>query len=265
MTAIGLALLPNRTIDPWGGVNPWEIWLFTVLTAAISFAGYVTMRVFGPGKGVVISGLAGALVSSSAVTLAFGRRASAGGPLRPLSGAAVLAGMVSILRVLVILTVVKPELALLLAAPIVPAVLVLGGIGAMMLWRGAKGTEAVTKLGNPFELLPLVIFAVSFTVVAAASAALTQYFGSAGVIVTSGISSVMDVDVATLTAARLAGGTVSMVTAALAVLTALAVNMVSKVVMAAATGPRGYWAPLAGAQALAAALGAVAFGVVAAS
>ena len=39
MTAIVLPLLPNRPIDPWGGVNPWQIWFFTVLTAAISYGG----------------------------------------------------------------------------------------------------------------------------------------------------------------------------------------------------------------------------------
>ena len=83
MTAIGLSLLPNRTIDPWGGVNPWEIWAFTVLTAAISYGGYIAVRVFGPGKGVLLSGLARALVSSTAVTVAFARRAAAGEPVRP--------------------------------------------------------------------------------------------------------------------------------------------------------------------------------------
>jgi hypothetical protein len=186
-------------------VNPWEIWFFTVLTAAISFAGYVTMRVFGPGKGVVISGLAGALASSAAVTLAFARRASAGGPVRPLAGAAVLAAMVSVLRVLVVLTLVKQELAFVLAPPLLAAGLVLGAIGAAMVMRKADGTETETDLGNPFDLVPLLVFAASFGVVAAASAALTQYFGSASVIVTSGVSGVMDVDVATLTAARLAG------------------------------------------------------------
>ena len=112
MTAIILPLLPNRTIDPWGGLNPWEIWFFTVLTAAISYGGYVAVRVFGPGKGILISGLAGALVSSTAVTVAFGRRASAGEQARPLAAGASLAAMISVLRVLTVVAVVKPELAL---------------------------------------------------------------------------------------------------------------------------------------------------------
>jgi uncharacterized membrane protein (DUF4010 family) len=37
MTAIGLPLLPNRAIDPWGGFNPFEVWLLTVLAGAISY------------------------------------------------------------------------------------------------------------------------------------------------------------------------------------------------------------------------------------
>lgn len=37
MTAIGLPLLPNHAIDPWGGFNPREVWLFTLLSATISF------------------------------------------------------------------------------------------------------------------------------------------------------------------------------------------------------------------------------------
>ena len=98
MTAIGLPLLPDRAIDPWGGFNPWEVWFFTVLTAAISYLGYIAVKVLGSAKGLLVSGLAGALVSSTAVTVAFARTAKAGGNPRPLSGAAALAAMVSVLQ-----------------------------------------------------------------------------------------------------------------------------------------------------------------------
>ena len=48
MTAIVLPLLPNRTLDPWGGFNPWEVWFLTVLMASISFAGYVLSAYLAP-------------------------------------------------------------------------------------------------------------------------------------------------------------------------------------------------------------------------
>ena len=174
MTAIVLPLLPNRTVDPWGGVNPWEIWFFTVLTAAISYGGYIAVRVFGPGKGVLISGLAGALVSSTAVTIAFARRAAVGEMVTPLAAGASLAAMISVLRVLTIVALVKPAVALAAAPPALAAGLVFGLFGAAILWRGSHETAAEPRLGNPFDLAPLLIFAVSFAVVAAISAALTQ-------------------------------------------------------------------------------------------
>ena len=109
MTAIVLPLLPNRTIDPWGGLNPWEIWLFTVLIASISFAGYVAVRVLGSARGLLVSSLAGAVVSSTAVTVALAQNAKSGAnPLR-LAGAASLAAMVSVVRVCTVVLIIAPS------------------------------------------------------------------------------------------------------------------------------------------------------------
>jgi uncharacterized membrane protein (DUF4010 family) len=259
MTAIGLSLLPNRTIDPWGGVNPWEIWFFTVLTAAISYAGYVAVRVLGPGKGILVSGLAGALVSSTAVTVAFARRAKAGDPVRPLTAGAMLAAMISVLRVLVIVSIVKPQLGLALAPPALAAGLVFGGFGGALLYRSTAEATAEAKLGNPFDLIPLLVFAASFVLIAAASAALTQTFGASGVILTSAFSGIADVDVASLSAARQVGGAVTVATATAAILAAIASNAVARVVAAGAVGPFRYSLPFLGATLAAIAAGAGAF------
>lgn len=69
MTFVLLPLLPDRAIDPWGALNPREIWLMTIVLAAVSFAGYVAVRWAGAERGVVISSFAGGLVASTAVTL----------------------------------------------------------------------------------------------------------------------------------------------------------------------------------------------------
>lgn len=261
MTAIVLPLLPNRTVDPWGGVNPWEIWFFTVLTAAISYGGYIAVRAFGPKRGVLISGLAGALVSSTAVTIAFARRAMAGEMVRPLAAGACLAAMVSVLRVLTVILVVKSELALQMAPPALAAGLVFGAVGALLLWRGSHETAAKPNLGNPFDIGPLLMFAASFAAVAALSAALTQAYGSSGVVVVSAISGFADVDVAALSAARLAGNAVPIPAAATAVLLAIALNAMARVIVAFATGPRHYAALLMAATVVAVAAGAAVFAI----
>jgi uncharacterized membrane protein (DUF4010 family) len=244
MTAVVLPLLPNRTIDPWGGVNPWEIWFFTVLTAAISYAGYIAVRLLGPGKGIVVSGLAGGLVSSTAVTVAFGRRAKSGDPARTMAAGAVFAALVSALRVLVVILVVKPEIVLAVAAPLVAVAIVFGIAGAFLVGRSWGKDSAETKVGNPFEVLPLLIFATSFVIVAALSAALTQHFGAGSVVLTTALSGIFDVDVATLTAARQVGPSVSAATAGAGIVLAVGLNALTRVVAAMVVGPAGYFIPI---------------------
>jgi uncharacterized membrane protein (DUF4010 family) len=51
MTVILLPLLPDRDLVPWFPVNPHEIWLLTILIAALSSVGYVAMRRAGPSVG----------------------------------------------------------------------------------------------------------------------------------------------------------------------------------------------------------------------
>lgn len=71
---IVLPLLPNRSVDPWPALDPRELWLLVVLISALPAVGYVATRWLGPGRGAVITGLAGGLVSSTAAILAFSRR-----------------------------------------------------------------------------------------------------------------------------------------------------------------------------------------------
>jgi uncharacterized membrane protein (DUF4010 family) len=221
-------------------VNPREIWFFTVLTAGISYAGYVAVKVAGPARGVLLSALAGALVSSTAITLAFARRAAAGEPAGLLAAGASLASFVSVLRVVAIVVVVRPSLVLHFAVP----ALVGGALfraGALILLRpSGEAKTSVSSVDNPFELGPLLLFAGAFAGVALLSAWATQHFGSGGIYVTSGVFGVMDVDVATLTAARLAGTSIPLPTAARAILLAIAVNAVMRVVYAGIAGPISY-------------------------
>ena len=39
LAAVILPLLPNRTLDPWGILNPFQIWLMVVLVSGIGFSG----------------------------------------------------------------------------------------------------------------------------------------------------------------------------------------------------------------------------------
>jgi len=248
MTAIVLPLLPNRTVDPWGGLNPWEIWFFTVLTAAISFLGYVATRILGQARGLLVSAIAGAIVSSTAVTVALARTAKAeGGNPMALAGAAALAGMVSILRVCVVVLLVRPEAISAIAPAALSAALCFAVCGALLLMNSDGKAAGGTPPRNPFELGPLLLFAFLFACVSTANAALAGQVGSGSLLVTSALSGTFDVDVAVLSTLRLVDQLITPETAGTIVLAALAANAVGRLTMAIVAGPTRFWVPLAAA------------------
>ncbi|MGQ3672855.1 MgtC/SapB family protein [Xanthobacter sp. TB0136] len=235
MTVIVLPLLPNHTIDPYNSINPRQIWLFMVLTASISFAGYVAVKVVGPDKGIFFSAIGGALVSSTAVTIAFARRSALGEVPGLLAGGAALAAMVSLLRVMIICAIVAPALLepLLPPALVASVVFCVGGI-----WLMRHGTQAPCEscVGNPFEFGPLLAFAGMFGIVSAFSGFLLYKVGPQSLYLVSAVAGIVDVDVPALNAARLAGGSLSLESAAQCILIAIGMNALGRVGFAAAAG-----------------------------
>ncbi|WP_238121172.1 MULTISPECIES: MgtC/SapB family protein [unclassified Xanthobacter] len=239
MTVIVLPLLPDRAIDPFNSINPRQLWLFMVLTASISFAGYVAVKVAGPEKGILISAIGGAMVSSTAVALAFARRAAGGEAPSLLAGGAAVAAMVSVLRVCVICAVVAPSLLLHLGLPALAAAAGFGITGALMM-RRSSGARGESSLGNPFDLGPLAAFAAMFGAISALSGFLLKAVGPGSLFLVSAVAGLVDVDVPSLNAARLAGSGLSFEGAALCILVALGMNGVGRVVLAAAAGTRAF-------------------------
>jgi uncharacterized membrane protein (DUF4010 family) len=258
MTAVVLPLLPNRTIDPWGGFNPWEIWFLTVLMASISFAGYVAVRALGNARGLLVSSLAGAIVSSSAVTLALARNAVSAANARPLAGAASLAAMVSLLRVCAVVLIIEPRVLGNMALPALAAALAFAISGAVLLAGGDGNDERGAIARNPFELGPLLLFALAFAVVSTASVALAAHFGGRGLLATSALAGSFDVDVSVLSALRLVQHSVPVEIVSEAVLGALAANAAGRLLLAIVSGPVRFWLPLAAATLSAATTGACA-------
>ncbi len=259
MTTIVLPMLPDRTIDPWGGVNPWEIWFFTVLIATISFAGYIAVRALGPTRGLMVSVLAGALASSTAVTVALARMAKGTEQVGPLVGAAALAAMVSVLRVLVIVALLRREVLPHIVVPALCAAAVLGAAGLVMLLRGTDAQQPQEMVRNPFELRALLVFAALFAAVSAASAAMVGQFGGASLLATSALSGMFDVDVAVLSAVRLDPALVGLPVIGMAILAALGSNALGRMSLAVLAGPMRFWLPLLGSTLAAAMAGAAAF------
>lgn len=266
MTFILLPLLPNHTVDPWDAVNPFELWLMTIMIAAISFAGYVAVRLAGERSGIVITGIAGGLASSTAVTLALARLARVH-PDRVdlLAAGALFAGATMMARVLVIAALASFGLLERLAVPVVAAALALAVAGALLLRRSpetADGGQAI-RYENPFELMTVLKFGLLLTMISVGAKLATTLAGSTGAFLLAAISGIGDVDALTLSMARLAGRSIDLGTATGAVLISVAVNTVAKAVLAWTGGGGAIGLRLSIASAIAMAAGAAAAGLAA--
>ncbi|MGH6870567.1 MAG: MgtC/SapB family protein [Rhizomicrobium sp.] len=238
MTFVLLPVLPDRAVDPWGALNPYRLWLMTILIAAFSYAGYVAIKVAGARRGLLYAGAVGGVVTSTAVTLAFSRTAKD----QPAAAMEVAVGIaaawtVSLVRMLILATIVAPVLFLPLVAPVAAASAVLAVAAFAFNRRAAtSGTEPRLVLDNPFQISLVLRFGLLLAVVTLAAKLLSTHFGQQGLYPLAALSGLADEDPITLSAAQMAGSGFAVPAAAGAILIAAASNIVSKTAIAFVLG-----------------------------
>ncbi|MCC2098322.1 MAG: MgtC/SapB family protein, partial [Hyphomicrobiales bacterium] len=245
MSFLLLPVLPDRTIDPWGTINPYEIWLLAILIAGISFSGYVAVRLFGDRLGVVMAALAGGLASSTATTLTFARLAKehpASGRL--LAAGILIAGFVMVVRGGIVAVALNRALLPLLVAPLGISALVLSVGAALLLLWNTELENPELKVSNPLALGTALKLAAFIAIVMLAADLVRRAFGDVGVLVVAAVSGIADVDAVTISMAKLGGASLSLGIVAQAIVTAVAVNTISKAVMAAWVGGKTVAAPI---------------------
>jgi uncharacterized membrane protein (DUF4010 family) len=238
-----LPLLPNRTVDPWGALNPFKLWLLVVLISALSMVGYVAVRIYGAARGTLLTGFFGGLVSSTAVTLTFARQSrEPGAPIAALAGATLIAWTVMFLRVIVIVGGLA-------VAALPSAAAALGSMGLAALLAGAyalRGTAAWAAtadrdlgLKNPFRLRSAVKFALLFAVVLVASKLAQQSLPAVGLYGISALAGATDVDAVALSVLELVSrGEATVVVVVRALVIAAVANTWVKLALTLALGDR---------------------------
>lgn len=262
MTFILLPLLPDRTIDPWQSLNPHALWLMTILIAALSFAGYIAIKFTGDGRGVILTGLAGGLLSSTAVTLSLARMEKDKPALaRMLAAGMVTAAATMAARVLVVAGLLNAEMLGRLAVPVGAFGLAMAACALLLAWPSLAEHSQIEALdvSNPFDLLSVLQLGALLAVVSLAAGIVTRSAGDAGVYALAAVSGLADVDALTISMANLAHGTPTLVpTGVTAILIAVAVNTVAKIVLCRFAGGHrtSVWLGLASTVAIAAGLAA---------
>jgi len=241
ISAIVLPLLPDRGYGPYGVLNPFHIWLMVVLISGVSLAGYVAWRVTLEGKGLLLTGLLGGVISSTATTFAYARHARDGThtPSAVLT-VILLANVAKLLRVLLLAAVIAPAVLPLLLLTMAPALL---ATMPALSWHyrraGGERGEENDRLRNPTQLGTAILFGAFYALILLAAAWLSDVVGSGGLFVLSFVSGLTDVDAITLSSARLAGqGNISLAESATAITLAVAANMIFKAGVSIVVGGR---------------------------
>ncbi|WP_220429061.1 MgtC/SapB family protein [Vulcaniibacterium gelatinicum] len=242
--AVVLPLLPDRTVDPWQVLNPRQLWILALLVMGINAAGHVALRMFGTRTGLLVTGVAGGFVSSTATIASLGMRARRNPAIRLASASAgVLSNLSTVIQLAIILGAFAPALLLRLAWPLAAAGVAVLVFALVSGWRSRGETmpEAASLVGRAFEPKHALLFVAVVATVMTISAAAHARWGHAALEWTMAFSGLADVHAAAATAAQLvAVGRVGADEVGVAVLLAFATNSLMKVVLAFVTGGRGY-------------------------
>ena len=196
-------VLPNRTVDPWGLLNPREVWLTIILISAIGFVNYILLRLYSS-RGIFYTAVFGGLINSTAAiaelsTLLQGAGENTGG----LAIAVNLLTIVSMfVRNLVLLSIFSSAAGMVALWPILAMALVAAGMG----WHWRKGAIAgqALELGSPLEIRKVASFGFLFILIQTAGTLGQRLLGSSGILVVSLIGGLASSASSTAAAAGLA-------------------------------------------------------------
>jgi uncharacterized membrane protein (DUF4010 family) len=199
-----LPVLPNRTYGPYQVINPRHIWLMVVLIVGLSLTGYIAWKFFGEKTGLLLSGVLGGLISSTAATVSFSRRSKTSAEdSRGASIVILIATAIVYLRVMVEMAAVSTTMLQHATVPIL-ILLLINLVGVVIFWGwGSPGSRSLPEQENPSELRSALFFAGLYALVLFLVALTTDKFGNRGLFLLAGISGLTDVDAITLSTAQL--------------------------------------------------------------
>jgi len=237
LTGIVLPLLPDHPVTTLTAVTPYKAWLALLVVCTLSYASYLLQRFVTPARGDLTVALLGGLYSSTATTVVLARAAAAKPATNSVAQAGIiLATAIMYLRILAIVAIFDPPLALGIAPAAV--LLSLAGVGmAALQYRRARRIKAgadKTRPRNPLELTAAAVFAVLFVITSIATQWAQSRFGALGVNVLAAVVGFVDIDPFVLNLAQSGPGGLPLDGLISAVLIAMSSNNVLKAVYATA-------------------------------
>ena len=230
-----LPMLPDRTVDPFGAVNPHTIWRFAVIMMAIGAAGHIAQRTVGPRLGLPLAGLLSGFVSSLATIAAMGRRAAASPQeAAHASAAAVLSTVATPIQLALVIGVVHEPTLEQTALPLTCATIAALACSGFLIWRAVRApSPPAPALGRPVDLKTALALTATISVLLVAAALLQRRFGALGVLVAALIGGFGDTHSAAATVSAMAAQhRIGEAAAAVPILAAFTSNACAKAIAA---------------------------------
>jgi len=248
LSAIILPLLPSTLHDPlgWFDWRPQQIWLMVILVAAIRFIGYFVAKFIGNAKSLLLSGIVGGFISSTAVTTSIAQESRGKRGILIFLVPILLANMIMFIRVILEIVIVaasSTQLLYLTALPLLVGAIVLGGLSTWWLYQPKFKTaqlKETPQVSQPLALKSALAFGIFFLLVLLLSEKIAEFLNEEWLILAGAVSGLTDVDAITLSTSNLVSEkTVNVNLGALVILVAVAVNTLVKAGIVFIFGGRG--------------------------
>lgn len=179
-------ILPTESVDPWNVVFPREVLLFAIFVLLIEFVAYVSMRQFGPSRGLQVTGLLAGMANSLATAGVMARMANRSPSAVNAAASGLLLSVIAmIIRNAGLAAVIAFPLVWILWTPILAMLLIATGLAVVMLRQDADTSEFEMDLESPFSFRAAIKFAAIYTAITVVSVLSQQTFGDAGVLATA--------------------------------------------------------------------------------
>lgn len=231
ITLLLFPFLPDENYGPNGILNPREIGWVVLLTSGLGFVGYMLMKLLGSKKGILFSGVVGGLISSTAVTWVFAKKSKENEALAHSCAVAILAASsVMVLRVLLWIYLFNPSLfnEYYYLIFIVFVAAVASTLYIHFKKDGLHAVDTPIRQGKPLDLQGALFFGLIYTVILLMVDYANEHLGQQGLLISSALSGLSDIDAITITVSKMAGKHLDLSLAAKALLMATISNTLIK-------------------------------------
>lgn len=233
--------LPDQTYGPYAVLNPKEIGWVIILTSGLGFVGYILTKFLGTRTGILLGGIVGGLVSSTAVTWIYAKKSKENESLSASCASAILAASsIMFIRVLIWTFIFNKALFNSLLFGIGLIFLSAIGITIFIFFKGKNKevNETEIPLTKPLDLKGAMVFGLIYVVILLVVSYANENLGEGGTLVSSAIAGFSDIDAITISISKLTGESLELNIGALAILIAVITNTLVKMGIGIYAGSR---------------------------